>query len=107
MSIRRIYVEKKPGFDVEAQGLLKELKEHLLIESLDSLKIYYRYDIEGVSDEIYEQARKTVFSEPPLDFVYDEEIEIEEDSKFFAVEYLPGQYDQRADSASQLSLIHI
>ena len=101
MSIRRVFVEKKPGFDVEAQGLLNELKEHLLIESLEALRIYYRYDIEGVSDEIYERARKTVFSEPPLDYVYDDDIEIEEGSKYFAVEYLPGQYDQRADSASQ------
>ena len=101
MNIKRIFVEKKLGFDVEAQGLFKELKEHLSITGLQSVRVIYRYDIEDISDEIYTLARKVVFSEPPVDFVYDEKLEIDDNDNAFAVEYLPGQYDQRADSASQ------
>jgi phosphoribosylformylglycinamidine synthase len=101
MVIKRIFVEKKPGFDVEAQELCKELKEHLRISNLESVRLIYRYDVENISDEIYDLARRTIFSEPPVDLVYDEVTEIEDDAKYFAIEYLPGQYDQRADSAAQ------
>lgn len=101
MSVKRIFVEKKPGFDVEATGLLSELKEHLLINSLDAVRVIIRYDIEGIDDETYVNARTTIFSEPPVDNVFDEEIPIDSTTKSFAVEYLPGQYDQRADSAAQ------
>ncbi len=99
--VRRIYVEKKKGFDVEAQGLFNDLKDNLCINELDSLRIIHRYDVTGISDEVYNQARTTIFSEPPVDDVYDEEMKFNENVKIFAVEYLPGQYDQRADSAAQ------
>ena len=101
MSVKRIFVEKKAGFDVEAIGLVNEIHEHLRIPEVENVRIIYRYDIEGISDEIYKQARTTIFSEPPVDNVYDEEISIDPKDKYFAIEYLPGQYDQRADSAAQ------
>ena len=101
MNIKRIFVEKKDEFNIEAVSLTKELKEHLLIPEIESLRILYRYDIENISDEIYELARKTIFSEPPVDFVFDENFLFAENNKHFVIEYLPGQYDQRADSASQ------
>ncbi len=101
MSVKRIFVEKKPGFDVEANGLTNEILEHLRIPQIENVRIIYRYDIEGISDAIYKQARTTIFSEPPVDSVYDEEISIDVNDKYFAIEYLPGQYDQRADSAAQ------
>jgi len=100
-TVRRIFVEKKPGFDIEAQHLYLDLKENLGIAGLERVRIINRYDISGISDEDYNQARKTIFSEPNVDFVYDEDIEIEDGLKHFAMEYLPGQYDQRADSAAQ------
>ncbi len=100
-SVRRIYVEKKPGFDVEAGGLLKDIKENLLIDGLSGLKIVNRYDIQGVTDEEYRKARDIIFSEPPVDFAYDEEYPIPEGAKVIATEFLPGQYDQRAASAAE------
>jgi len=100
-TVKRILVEKEPGFDVEAQHLYHDLKEKLGIFHLEKVRIINRYDISGISDEAYEQAKKTIFSEPNVDFVYDETIEIEPGVKYFAMEYLPGQYDQRADSAAQ------
>lgn len=99
--VRRIFVEKKPPFDVEAKGLLKDLKENLNINSIESLRILNRYDVSGISEEEYNKAKGTIFSEPVVDYIYEEEIDIEENQIVFAVEYLPGQYDQRADSASQ------
>ncbi|HQD49938.1 MAG TPA: phosphoribosylformylglycinamidine synthase [Defluviitaleaceae bacterium] len=99
--VRRIFVEKKRGFDVEAQGMYQDLKENLEIKGLRSVRIINRYDIEGISDEEYLAARCTILSEPVVDHVYDENIDIDEHDKIIAVEYLPGQYDQRADSASQ------
>ncbi|MGD9488583.1 MAG: phosphoribosylformylglycinamidine synthase [Calditrichaceae bacterium] len=100
-SIRRLYVEKKEGFDVEAQSLLSDLKENLGIKELKSLRILYRYDISEISDKIYDESRTTIFSEPPIDYVYDEFFKVYPDEKVFGIEYLPGQYDQRADSAMQ------
>lgn len=99
--IRRIFVEKKKGFDVEARKLYDDLRENLGIRGLTGVRIVNRYDVQGLSDQQYHKARNTIFSEPPVDNVYDEEISIDSDSKVFAIEYLPGQYDQRADSAAQ------
>lgn len=100
-NVRRLFVEKKKPYDVEAQGLLADLKGTLGISALESVKIINRYDIEGINDNEYMMARNTIFSEPPVDYAYDEEYKIQSGCKAFAVEYLPGQYDQRADSAAQ------
>lgn len=100
-AIKRIFVEKKSGFDVEAQGLLGDLRENLGIKDLMSVRIINRYDIAGISDEEYTQSRSIIFAEPPLDWIYDEELELASTDRVFAMEYLPGQYDQRADSAAQ------
>lgn len=99
--VRRIYVEKKPGFDVEAQHLYADLKENLRIEDLQAVRIINRYDISGLSEEEYMRSRRTIFSEPTVDNVYDETLSVDAVERVFAVEYLPGQYDQRADSAAQ------
>ncbi len=99
--VRRIFVEKKKGFDVEAQGLLKEFKEILGIDSLAGVRLINRYDISGISEEEYIASRNTIFSEPPIDNVYDEVLDTKGMDRLFAMEYLPGQYDQRADSAAQ------
>ena len=96
--VYRIYVEKKPGFDGEAQSLLHELTELLGIQSLKGLRLLNRYDVEGIDRALFERAIPTVFSEPPVDVTYDT---LPEAKTVFAVEYLPGQFDQRADSASQ------
>lgn len=98
--VRRIYVEKKPGFDVEAKGVLEDLRENLSMKGLKNVRIINRYDVEGISDDEYNKARNLIFSEPPVDYAYDEEIDIS-DGKAFAVEYLPGQFDQRAASAEE------
>jgi len=99
--VRRVFVEKKKGFDVEAQSLYRDLKYNLGISGLTGVRIINRYDVEGISDEEYENSKKTIFSEPPVDEVFDEDIYIDAKDKMIAIEYLPGQYDQRADSASQ------
>ena len=75
-NVRRIYVEKKNGFDVEAKGVLADLKENLSLKGLKDVRIINRYDVSGVSDEEYQKARNLIFSEPPVDNAYDEEIEI-------------------------------
>ncbi len=100
-NVRRVFVEKKKGFDVEASSLYRDLKYNLGIGGLNNVRIINRYDVEGVSDEEFESSKTTIFSEPPVDNVFDENIEIGNGSRIIAVEYLPGQYDQRADSASQ------
>ena len=93
-------LKKKNGFDVEAKGVLADLKENLSLKVLKNVRIINRYDVSGVSDEEYQKARNLIFSEPPVDNAYDEEIEISE-GKVFAVEFLPGQFDQRAASAEE------
>ncbi len=98
--VSRVYVEKKPGFDVEAQQLAHELRDILGIERLEGLRLVNRYDVEGISDELFEQCVPTVFSEPQSD-VAALEMPAAEGAAVFAVEYLPGQFDQRADSASE------
>jgi len=100
-TVKRVLVEKKPGFDVEARHLYHDLKENLGITQLERVRIINRYDISCISDQAYEQAKTTIFSEPNVDFVYDETVDIEPGVEYFAMEYLPGQYDQRADSAAQ------
>jgi len=100
--VRRIYVEKKQGFDVEACSLLGDLRENLGLKGLEAVRVINRYDVSGITDEEYQKARTTIFSEPPVDNVYDEIFpEPGDSSRVFAMEYLPGQYDQRADSAAQ------
>ena len=100
-NVKRLVVEKREGFDLEAKALMKDLKDSLHIDCIDDLRLLNRYDIEGLSDEICDSASKTIFSEPNLDVVYKEDVEYDKDAKVFAVEYLPGQYDQRADWAAQ------
>ena len=101
MSVRRIFVEKRKGFDVPAQQMLDDLCETLEINTLKALRIFQRYDIEGLDDNEYAAVKNIVFSEPPVDIVYEENLPTIENAKIFAIEYLPGQYDQRADSAAQ------
>jgi phosphoribosylformylglycinamidine synthase len=100
-TVRRIFAEKLKGYDVEAESIYRALKNNLGIENLEGVRIINRYDVTDVSDEEFKTARNVIFSEPPVDKVYENEPEINADEKVFAVEYLPGQYDQRADSASQ------
>ena len=97
--VSRIYVEKKPGFDVEAQQLKGELTEILGIKGIEALRIINRYDVEGIDEELFRSCVPTVFSEPQVDMTYDELPA--SDGAVFAVEFLPGQFDQRADSASE------
>ncbi|MCD8004871.1 MAG: phosphoribosylformylglycinamidine synthase, partial [Oscillospiraceae bacterium] len=98
--VYRCFSEKRPGFDGQAQALLAQLREQLGADGLTGLRVLCRYDVEGVSEEVYRQARLGVFSEPQVDDVYDEEFPFREGT-VLAVESLPGQYDQRADSAAQ------
>lgn len=99
--VRRLFVEKKKGYDVEAQALLRDLRDNLGINGLTGVRVINRYDVQGMTDEEYDKARGLVFSEPPVDELYDEAMPVEPEARTFAVEYLPGQYDQRADCASQ------
>ena len=99
--VRRIYVEKKAPFAGKAKELKSEIAGYLGIKSVENVRIFIRYDVENVSDEVFEKALRTVFSEPPVDILYREEIEIPENAKVFSIEALPGQFDQRADSAEQ------
>ena len=99
--VRRIYVEKKEPFAVKARELEEEIKSYLGIRDVEKVRVFIRYDVENISDEVFERACKTVFSEPPVDILYKETIEIPANGKVFSVEYLPGQFDQRADSAVQ------
>ncbi len=98
--VYRVFAEKKPGFDVEAAGLLKEFRSFLGIKSMERLRILNRYDVEDVPEELFGYARTTVFSEPQIDTV-SSEADVSDADLVFAVEPLPGQYDQRADSAAQ------
>ncbi len=101
MSVRRIYVEKKPEFAVRAGELKEEIQSYLGIDTIGEVRVLIRYDIEDVSEEAYQKALITIFSEPPVDFVYEETFPSKEGDTIFTVEYLPGQFDQRADSAEQ------
>ncbi|MBR4544074.1 MAG: phosphoribosylformylglycinamidine synthase [Lachnospiraceae bacterium] len=99
--VRRIYVAKKPEYAVKSAELTDEIKSYLGIDGLKSVRIFIRYDVENVSDTVFERACRKVFSEPPVDELFEEKIDIPEGARVFGVEYLPGQYDQRADSAEQ------
>ena len=99
-NVRRVYVEKKPEFAINAKGLFAEIKSYLGIKGVTKVRELVRYDVENISDEIYKKALVTVFSEPPVDDIYEEEFDLN-GGKAFSVEFLPGQFDQRADSAEQ------
>ena len=100
-NVRRIYVEKKTGYAVKAQELKEDLIGYLNMSGIEDVRMFIRYDVENISDEVFEQACRTVFSEPPVDILYRETIEVPANGRVFSVEYLPGQFDQRADSAVQ------
>ena len=100
-NVIRIFVEKREGFDVEARQMLADLRDNLGMTQLRALRILNRYDVEGLSASEFARARGVVFSEPNADVVYDETLPLEPGWQVFAMEYLPGQYDQRADSAAQ------
>jgi len=101
MSVRRIFVEKKPAYAVKAGELREELENYLGIHNVKNVRVLIRYDIENLSEETYKKALVTIFSEPPVDLVYEEEFTRNPGDLVFSVEYLPGQFDQRADSAEQ------
>ncbi len=99
-NVRRIFVEKKPAFAIQAKELQSEIKSYLGIKTVTHVRVLIRYDMEHISEDTYQKALKTVFSEPPVDEVYEETFDAA-GANVFSVEYLPGQYDQRADSAEQ------
>ena len=102
MTVRRLFVEKRQGFfDVPARQLAEDLIESFRLVGLRTVRLIRRYDIEGLSDEEYKAVRDVVFAEPPVDVVYEEKLPNFPNTRKFAIEYLPGQYDQRADSAAQ------
>ena len=98
-NVKRVYVEKKEAYAVAAKALRHEIKHYLSIERVTDVHILIRYDLENVPGDVYQTALSTVFSEPPVDEVFEESLPYE--GTVFTVEYLPGQYDQRADSAEQ------
>ena len=100
-SVRRVYVEKKPDFAVQAKDLMHEIHSYLGISEVTGVRVLIRYDVEHISDEVFEKACKTVFSEPPVDTLYRESFKTDPEDRVFSVEFLPGQFDQRADSAVQ------
>ncbi|MEG1614090.1 MAG: phosphoribosylformylglycinamidine synthase, partial [Oscillospiraceae bacterium] len=96
--VLRLFVEKKSGFDIDAQNILNDLRENLGISNIDSLRVINRYDVEGLSESDFESAGKNVLSEPNVDNLF-YNFEAPSGAKIFVTEYHPGQYDQRADSA--------
>ena len=100
-NVRRVYVEKKPDFAVQAKDLKHEIKHYLGINTITGVRVLIRYDVENISDDTFEKACNGVFAEPPVDDLYLEEFPMNEGDHVFSVEYLPGQFDQRADSAEQ------
>ncbi len=101
MGVKRIFVEKKPDFAVKAKELREEIESYLGIQTVSKVRVLIRYDIENLSEKTYQEALGTIFSEPPVDDWYEEEFPKEAGDLCFSVEYLPGQFDQRADSAEQ------
>ena len=99
-NVRRVYVEKKAAYAVQAKELQSEIKSYLGISTVEKVRVLIRYDIENISDAVYKRAVQTVFSEPPVDDVYEETFDLAGGTAF-SVEFLPGQFDQRADSAEQ------
>ncbi|MCI8723792.1 MAG: phosphoribosylformylglycinamidine synthase [Ruminococcus sp.] len=100
-NVKRVYVEKKADFAVQAKELKHEIRHYLGIRTVTGVRVLIRYDVENVSEESFEKACRGVFAEPPVDLLYREEIPVGEEDRVFSVEYLPGQFDQRADSAEQ------
>ena len=100
-NVKRIYVEKKAPFAVKARELKEEISSYLGITGVKDVRVFIRYDVENISGETFERAVNSVFSEPPVDILYRESIEVPADGRMFGVEFLPGQFDQRADSAMQ------
>ena len=99
--VKRIYVEKKQPYAAAAKELTGDIRSYLGMDSVKKVRMLIRYDVENISDDVFEQACRTVFCEPPVDMLYRETIDISEGAHVFSVEYLPGQFDQRADSAVQ------
>lgn len=100
-SVKRVYVEKRQEYAVKAKELQHEINSYLGIKTVEAVRVLIRYDIENLSDATFETACNGIFSEPPVDILYKEEFAVKEGSRVFSVEYLPGQFDQRADSAVQ------
>ena len=99
--VKRIYVEKKAPYAVKSGELMEDLKSYLGITSVSEVRVLIRYDVEGLKEDTFKKACSYVVSEPPVDILYENELSLDADQKMFSVEYLPGQYDQRADSAEQ------
>lgn len=99
--IKRIFVEKKDKFEVEAKSLTQTFQRILKIQKLESMRILYRYDVEGVADGLFNQIIGTILSEPNVDQVFEGNLQIKNNEKIFGISYLPGQYDQHGDSAIQ------
>ncbi|HBA62856.1 MAG TPA: phosphoribosylformylglycinamidine synthase, partial [Lachnospiraceae bacterium] len=99
--VKRVYVEKKPEFAVQAKELGQEIKSYLGISTITNVRVLIRYDVENLSDATFERACNGIFAEPPVDTLYRETFAMAEGSRVFSVEFLPGQFDQRADSAVQ------
>ena len=100
-SVKRVYVEKKPEYAVAAKELRHEIRHYLGITATEEVRVLIRYDVENISDDTFEKACRGVFAEPPVDVLYREEFPAGENERVFSVEFLPGQFDQRADSAEQ------
>ena len=100
-NVKRVFVEKKKGYDTEARGILEDLLHNLNIKNLKGLRLLNRYDVEGMEEADFKKTLRTIFSEPPVDRLFLEDFEKKPEDIVFGVEYLPGQYDQRSDSASQ------
>ena len=100
-SVKRVYVEKKPEYAVAAKELRHEIRHYLGIADTEEVRVLIRYDVENISDDTFEKACRGVFAEPPVDILYREDFPAGENSRVFSVEFLPGQFDQRADSAEQ------
>ena len=101
MSVKRVFVEKKPEYAIKARELREEIESYLDITGVTGVRVLVRYDIENISEDVYKEALGTIFSEPPVDDVFEETFPHSADDVVFSVEYLPGQFDQRADSAEQ------
>ena len=99
--IKKVFVEKKEGYNVEANGLYRDFKENLKIKGLTNVRVLNHYQIDNISLDEFNSSVSTIFSEPNVDNVYIDKIDLDEDEHAFRVEFLPGQYDQRADSAIQ------
>ena len=99
--VYRVYVEKKSAYAIEANELLNNIQTQLKIETVTDVHVVNRYDLQGVSEDVLKQGIPTILSEPMVDEIYQEDYPLNEHQKAFAIEFLPGQYDQRADACEQ------